>query len=129
MGAAHDAAAAGPYGATAARRAQCTTTGTGAVVCSLTGDLDLDGLEGVRSSLDSALRSGAEVLVLDLERLGFCDSSGLNLLLSLRLEAQEVGAALRLGAPTRQLRRLLELTGTNEIFSVHPTVADALASP
>lgn len=124
-----DAVMADPYDTAPAPRVEITTTATGAVVCSLTGDLDLDGLERVRPSLETVLRTGATLVVLDLEQLGFCDSSGLNLLLALRLEAEAAGTALRLGAPPRQLLRLLELTGAMGVLAVHPTVADALAAP
>ncbi|MEV7725362.1 STAS domain-containing protein [Streptomyces sp. NPDC087917] len=116
-----DYAPPGPSGA-ALRRSE-----TGAVVCALVGDLDLDALARVQPTLDEALGSGAPLLVVDLSGLGFCDSSGLNLLLSLRLDAERQGVTLRLAALTEQLSRLLQLTGADGVFTIDRTVADALA--
>ncbi|MEU7065510.1 STAS domain-containing protein [Streptomyces sp. NPDC051578] len=104
-------------------------TGTGAVVCAITGDLDLDGLGAVRPLLEQAVRSGANRLVIDLTGLGFCDSSGLNLLLAARLDAEKAGLGVRLAAPTQQLLRLLEITGADTVFTVDPTVDAALTAP
>ncbi|MEV4614959.1 STAS domain-containing protein [Kitasatospora sp. NPDC049258] len=100
----------------------------GALVCSLTGELDLDGALAVGPVLDEALRSAAPLLVIDLSAVEFCDSSGLNLLLRTRIGAEAAGTAMRLaGAPT-QVRRLLEITGTDQVFSLDPTLELALAA-
>ncbi|WP_329192738.1 MULTISPECIES: STAS domain-containing protein [unclassified Streptomyces] len=113
----------GPHGA------GLRTSGTGAVVCAITGDLDLDGLGAVRPLLEQAVRSGANRLVIDLTDLGFCDSSGLNLLLAARLDAEKAGLGVRLAAPTQQLLRLLEITGADTVFTIDTTVDAALTAP
>ncbi|MDJ0382762.1 STAS domain-containing protein [Streptomyces sp. G-G2] len=123
------AAAAASYAAPGPLGAELRDDRTGAVVCAFEGDLDLDGLGRVQPVLDEALRSGAPRLVVDLARLGFCDSSGLNLLLSLRLDAERQGVSLRLAAPNEQLSRLLRLTGADTVFTIDRSVADALAAP
>lgn len=99
------------------------------MVCAITGDLDLDGLGAVRPLLEQAVRSGANRLVIDLTDLGFCDSSGLNLLLAARLDAEKAGLGVRLAAPTQQLLRLLEITGADTVFTIDTTVDAALTAP
>lgn len=121
-----------PQGGTATDGPQGTGLrggGTEVVVCAITGDLDLDGLGAVRPQLEQALRSGANRLVIDLTGLGFCDSSGLNLLLGVRLDAEKAGLAVRLAAPTQQLLRLLEITGADSVFTIDATVDAALSAP
>ncbi|MER8185075.1 STAS domain-containing protein [Kitasatospora sp. NPDC094015] len=98
----------------------------GAVVCRLEGELDLDSLAPARTVLEQAIGSGAPLLVVELAGVTFCDSSGLNLLLQTRLAAEQAGVALRLGPLSAQVARLMEITGAGEVFSVHPSTADAL---
>ncbi|WP_406096937.1 STAS domain-containing protein [Kitasatospora purpeofusca] len=98
-------------------------------VCVLVGDLDIETLPPAEQALDEALRTRPLVLVVDLEQVGFCDSSGLNLLLKARMSARSAGAELRLAAASPTVLRLLELTGADTVFLLHPTVADALAAP
>ncbi|MET9855339.1 STAS domain-containing protein [Streptomyces sp. NPDC006450] len=57
-------------------------------------------------------------VVLDLTELTFCDSSGLNALLQARLTAEEHGRRISLHAPNRQVTKLLELTGTHQLFPI-----------
>ncbi|WP_052709737.1 MULTISPECIES: STAS domain-containing protein [unclassified Streptomyces] len=98
-------------------------------VCVLVGDLDIETLPPAEQALDEALRTRPRVLVVDLEQVGFCDSSGLNLLLKARMGATAAGAELRLAAASPTVLRLLELTGADTVFALHPSVGDALAAP
>ncbi|GAA4984397.1 STAS domain-containing protein [Kitasatospora paranensis] len=102
-------------------------TGDGALVCTLTGELDLDAAAVVEPVLAEAVGSGAPLLVLDLSGVEFCDSSGLNLLLRSRADAAAAGMDLRLAAARSQLLRLFEITGTDRVFALEPTLASALA--
>lgn len=108
-------------------RAQSWSTDTGAFVCRLIGDLDLDTLGPARSLLEEALATGPAVLVVDLAGVTFCDSSGLNLLLQIRLAAQEAGVPTRLASVPDQVARLLDITGAGTVFSIHSSVDEALS--
>ncbi|MFD9127110.1 STAS domain-containing protein [Kitasatospora sp. NPDC059571] len=100
----------------------------GALVCSLAGDLDLDGLAGVEGPLRDIVASGPGLLCVDLSEVGFCDSSGLNLLLRLRLDAEDSGVPLVLAEPKPQLTRLFELTGAGAVFRIFDSVEEACAA-
>ncbi|WP_344468641.1 STAS domain-containing protein [Kitasatospora kazusensis] len=108
-------------------RAQSWSTDTGAVVCRLVGDLDLDNLGPARSLLEEALAMRPAALVVDLAGVTFCDSSGLNLLLQIRLDAQQAGVPMRLAPVPDQVARLLDITGATGVFSIHPSIDEAVS--
>ncbi|MGW7064719.1 STAS domain-containing protein [Streptomyces sp. NPDC054904] len=90
-------------------------------VVRVTGEMDQDRGRQLRTELHAALdRSRGDVTV-DLSGLVFCDSSGLNALLAARLHAVEKGRVLRLAGPSRQMLRLLDLTGAKPLFPIDTT--------
>ena len=70
----------------------------------------------MRPELDSALDAGAAQLVLDLSRLTFMDSSGLQLLVVTRDEAARRGIRFSLNRGPAIVTRALELTGLQDRF-------------
>lgn len=103
--------------------------GTGTVVAPI-GELDHDTAPLLRERLDevfAAVRPSSTV-VIDCAELGFCDSTGLNVMLTARLQAQESGVGLRLAALRGHVVRMFEITGADGVFSIHPDLADALAA-
>ncbi|MHA6759145.1 STAS domain-containing protein [Streptacidiphilus sp. PAMC 29251] len=107
-----------------------------ATVLVLTGELDHDTAPELRERLDEVFEAAAAsggsaapvVVVVDCAELGFCDSTGLNVLLTARLRAEEVGVDIRLSALRGHVVRMFEITGAGGIFSIHPDLADALAA-
>ncbi|OEV39150.1 hypothetical protein HS99_0018460 [Kitasatospora aureofaciens] len=97
-----------------------------AVVVRLDGDADHDQRRHLEAALSRAVALRPPRLVIDLAGLGFCDCTCLNALLGARLAAQAAAIELLLAAPTAQARRLLEITGTDELFTVRPSVCAAL---
>lgn len=91
-------------------------------VVDVSGDLDIHHAREVRSTLVDAIADappGAEVLV-DLTYSSFCDSFGLEALLFARQRAVDCGHTLRLGAPSHQLLRLIEITHMVGLFAMGP---------
>ncbi|MFI8824769.1 STAS domain-containing protein [Streptomyces sp. NPDC053431] len=88
------------------------------------GDMDLDHSAGLRSALLRAAHEAPEgaAIVVDLQYSSFCDSTGLNVLLAARGQALESGHTLQLAAPSHQMVRLLETTGSIELFDLRPAV-------
>ncbi|MEU8921928.1 STAS domain-containing protein [Kitasatospora sp. NPDC048545] len=100
----------------------------GAAVCVLEGDLDIETLAPAADALTALVAQRPRALVIDLAQVGFCDSSGLNLLLRTRLAAGEEAVALYLAAVSPTVMRVLELTGAQAVFSLHTSVEAALAA-
>ncbi|MFJ3221461.1 STAS domain-containing protein [Kitasatospora sp. NPDC086801] len=92
-------------------------------VLRLDGEIDMD----QRRELEDALADAPPRLVVDLSRLGFCDSTGLNALIKTRQAAADSGTGLLLVAPVPQVRRLLEAAGADALFTVAARVTAALA--
>ncbi|MGP3689511.1 STAS domain-containing protein [Streptomyces sp. IBSNAI002] len=97
----------------------------GAVVIELAGELDHDTAQPLREALDAAVVRGGRLLV-DLTGLGFCDSTGLNVLLHSRLSALEAGGSVELAGLRGSVARMFRITGADGIFPVYADVAQAL---
>ena len=100
----------------------------GAAVFRLAGELDLATVDTVRAAVEESCRSGARV-VLDLSEVGFCDSTGLGMIVGLYRRAATAGGDLQLCALQPRIRNLLEVSGVDRVIPVHNTAEDALAAP
>ncbi|MGR4881153.1 STAS domain-containing protein [Streptomyces sp. LARHCF249] len=98
----------------------------GAVVLELAGELDHDTAQPLREALDAAACRGSRLLV-DLTGLGFCDSTGLNVLLQSRLTALEAGGSVELAGLRGSVARMFRITGADGVFPVYTDVAQALS--
>ncbi|MFF2147006.1 STAS domain-containing protein [Kitasatospora sp. NPDC058190] len=95
----------------------------------LHGEVDHGQRADLEEALGRAVKNGLPRLVVDLADLSFCDSTGLNALLSARLDALANSVRLILATPSPQVRRLLEITGADEVFTVRDSVLAALTEP
>ncbi|NUR01196.1 MAG: ANTAR domain-containing protein [Streptomyces sp.] len=80
------------------------------------GELDHGGRR-LERGLTEALDGSASGIDLDLSGIGFCDCSGLNLLLGLRRKALDEGKTITISASGPSVDRLLALTGARELFA------------
>ncbi|MEV7723491.1 STAS domain-containing protein [Streptomyces sp. NPDC087917] len=94
----------------------------------LAGELDHDTADPLRQALDGAWQGGGRLLV-DVSRLDFCDSTGLNVLLRGRLAAGEGGGSLELVGLRQPVERMFHITGADRLFPLHADVESALATP
>ncbi|WP_406864501.1 STAS domain-containing protein [Streptomyces sp. HUAS MG47] len=94
------------------------------LVLRVSGEMDLDHSAELRTLLlDGVARAPhGTAVVVDLQNSSFCDSTGLNLLLAARELALETGKSITLAAPSHQMVRLLELTGSAGLFRLGPAV-------
>lgn len=90
------------------------------------GELDHHTADLLSEPLDAALDAGISRLVIDCSGLEFCDSTGLNVLLSARLRADAAGGAVHLAAMRPTVARVFEITGADAVFTVHATLDQAL---
>jgi anti-anti-sigma factor len=88
------------------------------------GELDMAAASAMRARIESVNGDG---MVIDLRDVTFIDSSALRELLYARRTLVEGGRRLVLSGVPQSVRRLLEMTGTLELFETAPTRAGALA--
>ncbi|MEU8778098.1 STAS domain-containing protein [Streptomyces sp. NPDC048606] len=100
--------------------------GPGPYVVRVSGDMDLEHAEDLRTALAAALaRAPARSeIVVDLRNSSFCDSTGLNVLLEARQQALNLGRRLVLAAPGHQMIRMLEITSTAGLLACVPALAE-----
>ena len=84
----------------------------------ISGDLDMSATFQLESELDRQIaEGGVRRLDIDLADVGFIDSAGLGSLLSTRRRAEDLGIAMTVSRPSDPVRKLLELTGSDTLFS------------
>ncbi|UCM88436.1 STAS domain-containing protein [Streptomyces marincola] len=102
-------------------------TDSGAVITPA-GELDHHSAELLRESLDQCVADGRFRIVIDCSRLEFCDSTGLNVLLTTRGEVEEAGGEVHLAGMRPNVARVFEITGAGAVFTLHKNLDDALAA-
>lgn len=68
-----------------------------------------------------------EKLVVDLSNVEFCDSSGLSALLIADRTMRQHGGSVHLVHVHQKVMNLMNISMLNRVFTIHATVADAIA--
>lgn len=80
------------------------------------GELDLSAARSFNDRLDDLLASGEKALHVDGSGLTFIDSSGLHALLEVKRQCDLRGVAFRIVGASATMRRLVDLTHTEELL-------------
>jgi anti-sigma B factor antagonist len=91
------------------------------------GEVDLSSVDALRGAIAAARRERVATLV-DLAEVGFMDSTGLHLLLDTALDAKEDGWSVSF-RPSRQVMRLLEVTGTVDVLRLASADSSTAGDP
>ncbi|MFB6893355.1 STAS domain-containing protein [Kitasatospora sp. NPDC056327] len=97
-------------------------------VVSVGGELDHDSADGLRTALAGQPEEGLARIVVELSGLSFCDSTGLNILLRARQDAERAGVRLEVAGPPPAVGRLFAVTGADTVLRIHPSLGAALAA-
>ncbi|MBE3014029.1 STAS domain-containing protein [Microbispora sp. NEAU-D428] len=98
-------------------------------VVHVAGDLDWTRSAALRVTVERLWESLAGgTLILALASMTFCDSSGISQMITAFRGCQERNIRMALAAPPAFLRRMLTTTGLHQLFEVHDTLEQALAS-
>lgn len=98
----------------------------GQVVVALHGELDITGTAGAEAVITVLVARG-QCLVIDMSSLDFMDCCSLGALKRVRARVRHGGGDLVLAAPQPLVRRLLALTGADDVFWVEASVDAAVA--
>jgi anti-sigma B factor antagonist len=88
-------------------------------IMSVGGEIDLYTAPRLHGELVAILSGDAPVqVVVDMSGVEFCDSTGMNVLLAAHRRAREQGGDLELAAPRPAIRKILQVTGLESVFTV-----------
>ncbi len=97
-------------------------------VVAVAGEIDIRTAPELRERFNRLFDGGDTKVIADLEQVDFMDSTALSVMVGAHKRLQRAGSGLVMVCTRPQLLRVLDLTGLDRVFSVHPTLADALAS-
>jgi anti-sigma B factor antagonist len=88
-------------------------------IVTICGEIDLYTAPRLHSELAGVLTEGMPPrVVIDMSGVEFCDSTGMNVLLSCLRRARERGGELEIAAPKPAVRKILHVTGLDSVFTL-----------
>ncbi|MGN8247366.1 STAS domain-containing protein [Cellulomonas soli] len=100
----------------------------GREVVTVSGEIDVSSADALRDRLRLLVDEGRTDLVVDLTAVSFMDSTGLGLLVGTLKRVRLAGGRLDLVVDGDRLVQLFELTALDQVFTVHRTLEEALAT-
>ncbi|MGH2866109.1 MAG: STAS domain-containing protein [Solirubrobacteraceae bacterium] len=97
-----------------------------AAIVAVSGELDLASSPSLEAELERVSGTESKMLVLDLRRLEFMDSTGLSIIVKAHQRLAEDGRVLCLVRGPQQVQRLLDLTGVAERIQLADTPEEIL---
>lgn len=103
-----------------------TPESAGCGVVALRGELDVAHAPGVASHLATAVTVYGPWVVVDMTGLEYIGSAGLGVLVRVLRRTRAEGGDLPLAAPHGVVRKILAVTGLISVFSVYPSLGQAV---
>ncbi len=104
-----------------------TTTTDGIRVVTVAGEIDHHTGEALRQALDASTTSRPRIVV-DLSRVTFIDSTGINILIAAHHTLTDADGWIRLAAPTQTVMRTLQIIGVDTLIDCRDTLREALST-
>ena len=97
-------------------------------VLQLEGEIDLHVSPEVAESLRTMVAKKPEVLVVDLAKVTYFDSSGLAVLIESMQKVHEYGGKFALAGVQESVQHIFEIARLDQVFQIFPDVDSALAA-
>lgn len=96
-------------------------------VCSFTlkGEVDVYTAPELKRELVAAIEDDCPNVIVDLEGIGFIDSSGLGVLVSALRRARERDGAVRIVCTRDNILKIFRITGLDKVFPIFSDIAEA----
>ncbi len=91
----------------------------------LDGEVDVYSAPQLKQELVSAIEGGCENVIVDLERVGFIDSSGLGVLVSALRRARERDGVVRIVCTRDNILKIFRITGLDKVFPIFSDIVEA----
>lgn len=98
------------------------------VVIEVGGEIDVYTAPRLREHLVGVVAQGNYHLIVDMEKVGFLDSTGIGVLVSGLRRVGEHEGTLRLVCSQEHVLKILRITGLTTVFPIDSTVEEALAA-
>lgn len=98
------------------------------VVLQVAGEIDMASAPQLRQRVVGLVTDGVRALVLDLSNIGFCDSTGLGVIVAAVKRLRTNEGDLRVVTKDERLLALFEITRLDQVFAVFPDIAAACAT-
>jgi stage II sporulation protein AA (anti-sigma F factor antagonist) len=106
-----------------ARLSVVSTATDGIRVLTLAGEIDRDTGQALRQALEASYGAPRPRIVVDLSRVTFMDSTGINIFIAAYRTLTEASGWIRLAAPTVAVTRLLQIVGVDAVIDCRETLA------
>ncbi|MEU1040580.1 STAS domain-containing protein [Streptomyces sp. NPDC005551] len=97
-------------------------------VITVNGDLDHYSAGTLRETIRDVTLQPGQLLVLDLQRLAFCDSSGISVFVAAHRQVLAAQARMALVAVPAMIIRTLGIVGLDQVLDIHPDLDHAVRS-
>lgn len=94
-------------------------------VLTVAGEVDVYTSPKLRSALIEAAGEDCSVVVVDMDKVGFIDSSGLGVLVGALRRVREAGGDLRVVCSRESVIKIFRITGLDKVFPTFTSLADA----
>lgn len=91
------------------------------------GSMDAHTFERFQKAMTDLTESGTMWIVLDLRRMNYITSVGINFLINLRVQRRKVGGDVVLVAPQPSVLKILKMLGLLEVLIVAPSLEEGWA--
>jgi len=90
------------------------------------GEIDVATAPGLRDHLDNVIGRETGPIVVDLTSVTFIDSTGLGVLIGAQRRCDEAERVLRIVVSEPRIRKVFEITGLTDHFTMHESLEPAL---
>jgi anti-sigma B factor antagonist len=97
-------------------------------VVEVKGEVDLYTAPRLKTLLGDLTAGGGNNIAVDFVGVEFMDSTGLGVLISGLKRCREGGGTLALVGPTEPVRKVLTITGLDQVFAIHDSLSDLTGS-
>ena len=100
----------------------------GIEVIDVQGEIDMYTAPRLRELLIDLVRTGSYQLVVNLDKVGFLDSTGLGVLVGGLRRVRAHDGSLDLVCTQQRILKIFRITGLTEVFGIYETVDQAIAA-
>lgn len=96
-------------------------------VIEVKGEIDVYTAPALREEISSLVDAEHTTIVVDLTQVSFMDSTGLGVLVGALKKVRTLGGDLSLVINEEKILKVFRITALTQVFSIHPTLEEALA--